>query len=706
MDDLERDELLSAYVDGELNAGELVQVEQLLAESAEARQIVAELRSLRSTFRRLPQHRLEVDFPQHVLRQAERAMLLGPIVGGADHAVVRHSPGAAPVEKAGVAAPVREEILPLELPRWRKIAAGLGAVAAIAAAVLVMASLTASRGDREIAQSSTAPEVAPSSGRGSDFLAPGLQAGQSYEEAANNEGYKSQERLAGKNRSDGDAYGTSRSEWLEVEPFGESQNGTGSALSRSRAGGMAGAPNAGTTERGRFLKVDSGELDSRGLNLYSDAVVPQNLNSDPTTLSFAGGSATPSADQIVLVKLKRSELESGIIQLEQLLASNNITSTLDSVDDLKQIEPPKQIAATRAPARTQAEEFGASTTMKSAKEPAEGLAAEARWGFTSNFTSQGDVVYWVEAGQEQIQATLDGLKSEPAQFVSVNLYEPENLIREQSQKEHFYRFNAPDEGQATRSPTNLGMRGMSRGEGEAASGALGVERLDVVDPGPSRARYYIRDELKDKGFNQKGASVGGQLSTAVQEEAGEVLNLRNREVRNEPAQSLGADSRGGAPRPSRARQSTTAATPPKPPMTADSQLGDRPAVAAPALAPADAAGGEEARQKRLDNRQGQSVSRNAAPDAAASEVAAPEAAARGGAAGRLLEDQVAEKTEKPDSDGASAQTPTGQERLLIVLQIVDDSDESGADVVTKPAPAAESTSESAPQPAASQPAKK
>jgi anti-sigma factor RsiW len=74
MDNAENDLLISAYLDGELNAEERAHVEQLLASSAEARQLVDELRALRASLQELPQHTLELEFAQRVLVRAEREM--------------------------------------------------------------------------------------------------------------------------------------------------------------------------------------------------------------------------------------------------------------------------------------------------------------------------------------------------------------------------------------------------------------------------------------------------------------------------------------------------------------------------------------------------------------------------------------------------------------------------------------------------------
>ena len=67
MTDLEREELLSAYLDNELSAEERARVEGWLAESAELRQLHDELLALRAGMQALPRHKLDHDLAGRVL---------------------------------------------------------------------------------------------------------------------------------------------------------------------------------------------------------------------------------------------------------------------------------------------------------------------------------------------------------------------------------------------------------------------------------------------------------------------------------------------------------------------------------------------------------------------------------------------------------------------------------------------------------------
>lgn len=73
--DLNPEELLSAYLDGEVTAAERAQVEQMLASDPEARAALQELRALSAALQSLPKLSVGEDLSERVLRRAERAML-------------------------------------------------------------------------------------------------------------------------------------------------------------------------------------------------------------------------------------------------------------------------------------------------------------------------------------------------------------------------------------------------------------------------------------------------------------------------------------------------------------------------------------------------------------------------------------------------------------------------------------------------------
>lgn len=80
MSELHENELISAYLDGELSGEERARVEQLLATNADARQLVDELRALSTTLQSLPAQTVGESLSDRVLRIAERRTLAGSVV--------------------------------------------------------------------------------------------------------------------------------------------------------------------------------------------------------------------------------------------------------------------------------------------------------------------------------------------------------------------------------------------------------------------------------------------------------------------------------------------------------------------------------------------------------------------------------------------------------------------------------------------------
>lgn len=102
MPDLLDDELLSAYLDGELPAEERARVEQLLSGQPESRQLLEELRANKTSLERMPRMRLGHDFADQVLRQAEKEVLTkGRETAEADKARGRWVERAEAVDAAG-----------------------------------------------------------------------------------------------------------------------------------------------------------------------------------------------------------------------------------------------------------------------------------------------------------------------------------------------------------------------------------------------------------------------------------------------------------------------------------------------------------------------------------------------------------------------------------------------------------------------------
>jgi anti-sigma factor RsiW len=125
------DELLGAFVDGELTEDQLAQVQRLLESDDRSRRRVQQLQGLQATLRSLPTYTLDDDFADRVMRLAEEARL------AADQPETAELPETVDLPEGAAQDDVRRQI---ELARpaaagdtrgvWRGVAWSLAAVAA------------------------------------------------------------------------------------------------------------------------------------------------------------------------------------------------------------------------------------------------------------------------------------------------------------------------------------------------------------------------------------------------------------------------------------------------------------------------------------------------------------------------------------------------------------------------------------------------
>lgn len=167
MKNVPENELFSAYLDGELTADEQAQVEQLLAESAEARQLLDEFRALSATIQSLPASGVPEDITQRVLRQAERRVLSEP--APREEPAEREKPAAAAAVGASHSGPesgprpgsfVRRVLRPRNLA-W----SGVAVAVALMLVVMERTNDTQSRANREVAldtEAASGQSAAPS----------------------------------------------------------------------------------------------------------------------------------------------------------------------------------------------------------------------------------------------------------------------------------------------------------------------------------------------------------------------------------------------------------------------------------------------------------------------------------------------------------------------------------------------------------------
>jgi hypothetical protein len=135
-DEALNEELLSAYLDGECTADEQADAEARIAASPELRQLVDDLRNVRASLEILPQHRLEANFAERVLRRAEREVLTGDRDSTSSSAVATAAlERQAPSPVSGIAPAHREQFGNAQFGSARPF---LWTVAALAAAILIL----------------------------------------------------------------------------------------------------------------------------------------------------------------------------------------------------------------------------------------------------------------------------------------------------------------------------------------------------------------------------------------------------------------------------------------------------------------------------------------------------------------------------------------------------------------------------------------
>ncbi|MCP3693727.1 MAG: hypothetical protein GY917_16110, partial [Planctomycetaceae bacterium] len=93
------EELISAYIDGELTSDEQVRVEQALLEDPHSQHLLEDLQALRDRLQAVPRTEPSQDYTQQILRRAERAILTGTSTDTSEEATTAVRP-ANPVAQA------------------------------------------------------------------------------------------------------------------------------------------------------------------------------------------------------------------------------------------------------------------------------------------------------------------------------------------------------------------------------------------------------------------------------------------------------------------------------------------------------------------------------------------------------------------------------------------------------------------------------
>jgi hypothetical protein len=121
------EEMLSAYLDGELSAQEAATVENALEDDSKLRRLLEDLSTLQHSLQTLPAHRYDDDCSASVLRRAERTMLIGS---------PRRETQRAPSDEAPGSVSLRPNY---DTPKYKKWFAALAVVSAVAVFAVMVA---------------------------------------------------------------------------------------------------------------------------------------------------------------------------------------------------------------------------------------------------------------------------------------------------------------------------------------------------------------------------------------------------------------------------------------------------------------------------------------------------------------------------------------------------------------------------------------
>jgi hypothetical protein len=541
MKDLPENELLSAYLDGELTAAEQAEVEQLLARSPASRQLLEELRALSSKLQALPRYTLGEDVSQQVLRVAERRMLTQPSTGADIRPAGRTDmPGKVPLPAPRrVRAILRRVFSPRALV-W----------SALAVIIAVMLTLV-NRGPQqppahnEIAK---APAEAENRGKAPEIRA-ARKAGAPREESplhkaepalrAGTQGEGSGSGMAAEGPSltpaPAKAGGASQppemkrplSERLAVEkmekvvppevaPGGPSKGGASARFgyaggeSHPTAAAQKPAPQGGPTEMGKApdgyaMKRAAGGTGGLGRSGGGGA---QPLNEGRTALTGgvlqpAGGYAvvccdlTPAAFraqafQHVLalngIALEGTLVETGIAGDAQTAAKSSVPAARQDQSGQRQLEDRKPAADRRLATLPQ--------------------------------TGELDLVC-VEAAPEQIEATLAALRSQPAEFLSVSVKPAPGVEAQKGWGRQYGRIlEQRDRGNGA-APAGQ-PKDAAAADALAVAGSMAQKQKGVQREGKQSAGYAWRVQVPEPALrgafsSQLGTFYGVQSGAAMQQ---------------------------------------------------------------------------------------------------------------------------------------------------------------------------------------------
>ncbi|MBN2475524.1 MAG: zf-HC2 domain-containing protein [Pirellulales bacterium] len=589
MKDVPENELLSAYLDGELTAAEQAEVEQLLVANPAARQLLEELRTLSTTLQGMPQYTLREDLSERVLRRAERQILTGSQPLSSPTSVSRDRP----------ARSVFRRLLSPRAIAWSGIA--------VAVALMLMMDGDGFRQGPPVDEIARGPEPAEA-----DVPAPAIQA---VPETAGEEDDtpRAEQGEGGRAVTFGKGIGRQPAPHREIAPHGEVVNGSiGNrsdvpAIAKSEMGlaVQAGAVPGGQTERspveakdyqaipekpgpdtfaaqrsalgrqgaaGREGTGGRGGMGGMGTSPSGPASRPPKSMGTVDSLqagTLAGVALNdvrayldqrmgPAANEVLLVQCDISPIALQQEAFVRLLGSNGITLE-EAVFDVDSDEAAGiaganlsdgvrrgHVPSLRDRERGREEERGyAYGQGEAVAEDAAKLAAPGRQTAVQQRASEEQIqttlgelahasnqeLVWVEATPEQVWATLDGLSEQASDFLSVKV-DPAPAVEAQRSLSRYNRVNLPLD--------NLRRGGRFQlGQGAQSLKPTVRAKPDVVGDAKSQEKVVATDR------NGEPSVVEGLETAQSRDQALQMPQQRRvSELRSRALRYFATDSRG------------------------------------------------------------------------------------------------------------------------------------------------------------------
>jgi negative regulator of sigma E activity len=511
MNDLPQNELLSAYLDGELTAGEQAEVERLLATNPAARQLLDELRTLGSVLQSLPQQKLGEDLSEQVLRTAKQRMQR------------EEEPDRAASAEAPVPLPrrsIRERFINSRALVW----------AGLAVAIAVMIAVNERReqnrpANRELAVAPTAseakadakampvmkpaepPEMRPLEEATGDRvrLAAKLSVRKhkSLEEVATDE--KAGERLedkmlakkAGESRDGEEQLARTGAEKTPESPAAKSDlsmkhSGTWDAEQTAALPGMPPSQQLGTSAKAGFSH-------GRGMGKANDVAFGKDAGfagkTDWKAGQKAGEVAAPfsnrSAAEVLVVYCDVSVDAVKRDSFKKLLDANGI------VPQRQLIREGRERSLAKRPSKALGDQFGEPSSGQGLR-PGEGVTLQR------GAAPGKDELVYVEATPAQLKATLAGLEAQPNVFLSYSVKPAQEEVARR-----FLYYVQKERGRVESKPTGGGYAPNEQEviEEEVETGAIGglaanAAAPSVASPAVRKGGVVAQSGRQDKA--QKG----------------------------------------------------------------------------------------------------------------------------------------------------------------------------------------------------------